>query len=158
MATNLGCHFGGAFCGTFVIIIVAYVQPVLADAGDDFSNNLFSDLGISLPVPAHSFTIAFTLLELTWVGSLLTALPHKAPLITLFGEQVAKQYLSQSMYWLEHVIFACAPLGIITAITCAIRVTGSRKLKAIIGRARETDAQAEIEIMRFVAPSSCCYL
>ncbi|KAF8245162.1 hypothetical protein K440DRAFT_688287 [Wilcoxina mikolae CBS 423.85] len=55
-----------------------------------------------------------------------------APLIALFGEQVAKQYLSQS---------------IITAITCAIRVGGSKPLRAIIGRAREPDAQAEIEVM-----------
>jgi hypothetical protein len=85
------------------------------------------------------------------VNSLLDSL---APLIALFGEQVAKQYLSQSLHWLEHVIFACAPLGILTAVTCAIRVAGNKSLRAVIGRAREPVAQAEIEIMR-LALHSC---
>lgn len=54
------------------------VPTVVADSGDDFSNNLFSDL---------------------------------APLLTLFGEQVANQFLSQSMGWADNIIFAMAPLG-----------------------------------------------
>ncbi|KAF3918022.1 Ankyrin-2 [Orbilia brochopaga] len=70
--------------GTVLLI----AKPVRADPGDDFSNNLFSDL---------------------------------APLLALFGEQVAKQFLSQSLSWLDSVIFAMAPLGIITAIVSAIR-------------------------------------
>ena len=53
------------------------------------------------------------------------------------------------MHWLENLIFSCAPLGIITAITSAIRVAGSSHLKAIIGKAREPFAEAEIELMRY---------
>lgn len=62
---------------------------------------------------------------------------------------MVKQYLSQSTQWLEHIIFACGPLGIITAITSAIRVAGARGLMAMIGRAREPRAEAEIELMRY---------
>lgn len=60
------------------------------------------------------------------------------------------------MHWLEHIIFACAPLGMITAITCAIRVAGNKTLRAVIGRAREPGAQAEIEVMRLVPFSPVC--
>ncbi|KAI5849720.1 hypothetical protein BZA05DRAFT_354781 [Tricharina praecox] len=55
--------------------------------------------------------------------------------------------MSQSMYWEENVIFAMAPLGIITAIVSAIRVGGPTWMKAVIGRAREGKGVAEIELM-----------
>ncbi|KAF8462255.1 hypothetical protein BDZ91DRAFT_784528 [Kalaharituber pfeilii] len=93
-----------------------------SDAGDEFSNNLFSDL---------------------------------APLLTLFGERVATQYLRHSTHPLESVIFACGPLGVLTAITSAIRVGGSRALKAIIGRAEEIDTIAEIELLSSTSTDVC---
>lgn len=40
-----------------------------------------------------------------------------------------------------------APLGIVTAIVGAIRVGGPTWLKAVIGRARENRAAAEMELM-----------
>jgi len=70
-------------------------------AGDEFSNNLFSDL---------------------------------APLLTLFGEQVTKQFLSMSMGWADNVLLAMGPLGIMTIIVSAIRVGGIKQLKAVVGR------------------------
>lgn len=69
-----------------------------------------------------------------------------APLLSLFGEQVAKQYMSHSMFWLESVIFGFAPLGILTAITGAIRVSGPSWFKALIGRAREGKGIVELEL------------
>jgi hypothetical protein len=94
---------------------IVLAQPVVAaDTGDDFSNNLFSDL---------------------------------APVLQLFGEQVAKQFMSQSLGWADNIIFAMAPLGVITAIVGAIRVAGPNWLKGIIGRARESRAAAEVELM-----------
>jgi hypothetical protein len=69
--------------------------------GDEFSNNLFSDL---------------------------------APLLTLFGEQVTKQFLSMSMGWADDVLLAMGPLGIMTVIVSAIRVGGIKTLKAFVGR------------------------
>lgn len=70
-------------------------------SGDEFSNNLFSDL---------------------------------APLLTLFGEQVTKQFLSMSMGWADNILLGMGPLGIMTVIVCAIRVGGVRRLKALVGR------------------------
>lgn len=77
------------------------------------------------------------------------------PLLALFGEQVARQFLSESMGWADNVIFAMAPLGIITAIVAAIRVAGPRWLKAIIGRARENRAIAEVELMSSTSHEVC---
>lgn len=97
------------------LLVFALASPARAeDAGDEYANNLFSDL---------------------------------APLIALFGEQFARQFMSESMSWLDNIIFAMAPLGIITAIVGAIRVGGPSWLKAIVGRARENIAAAEIELM-----------
>ncbi|KAF3246116.1 hypothetical protein TWF192_006966 [Orbilia oligospora] len=78
-----------------------------------------------------------------------------APLLALFGEQVAKQYLSQSLSWLDCIIFAMAPLGIITAIVSAIRVAGPIWLRAVIGRARESKGDAELELMSSTSIDVC---
>ena len=75
--------------------------------------------------------------------------------IALFGEQVAKQYLSQSLGWLENLIFACAPLGIITAVTCAIRVGGPTALRALIGRSQERNVQIELDILTYTNLATC---
>ncbi|KAF2177787.1 hypothetical protein K469DRAFT_541826, partial [Zopfia rhizophila CBS 207.26] len=58
-------------------------------------------------------------------------------LLALFGEQFARQFISESLTWLDHIIFAMAPLGILTAIVGAIRVSGPSSARAFIGRARE---------------------
>ncbi|RPA83161.1 hypothetical protein BJ508DRAFT_207380, partial [Ascobolus immersus RN42] len=92
------------------------------DPGEEFSNNLFSDL---------------------------------APLLTLFGEQVAKQFLSQSLTVADCIIFAMAPLGIITAMVGAIRTGGPPWLRSIIGRARESHVLAEVEYMTSVSHEVC---
>jgi hypothetical protein len=76
-------------------------------------------------------------------------------LLALFGEQVAKQFMSQSMGWADNIIFAMAPLGILTAIVGAIRVGGPTWLKAIIGRARENRAVAEAELMSSTSDEVC---
>ncbi|KAK6353776.1 hypothetical protein TWF730_008203 [Orbilia blumenaviensis] len=70
-----------------------------------------------------------------------------APLITLFGEQVTKQFLSESLSTWDSVIFAMAPLGILTAVVSAIRVCGNSSLRAFIGRAQESPGTAEVELL-----------
>jgi hypothetical protein len=77
------------------------------------------------------------------------------PILSLFGEQVAQQFMSQSMGWIDTVIFAMAPLGIITAIVGAIRVGGPGWLKTIIGRARENRAMAKVELMSSTSHEMC---
>ncbi|KAF7956241.1 hypothetical protein EAE96_005161 [Botrytis aclada] len=69
------------------------------------------------------------------------------PLLALFGDSFAQQFLRESFTWLDHIIFAMAPLGIITTIIGAIRVGGPPQLKALIGRARENKASAELDFM-----------
>lgn len=76
-------------------------------------------------------------------------------LLALFGENFAQQFLSESFTWLDHIIFAMAPLGIITALVGAIRVGGPTWLKAVIGRARETRASAEVELMSSTSHEVC---
>ncbi|KAF4850290.1 hypothetical protein CGCSCA4_v003954 [Colletotrichum siamense] len=96
------------------------MAPTKDFEGDEFSNNLFSDL---------------------------------APLLTLFGEQVTKQFVCMSMGWTDDVLLAMGPLGIITIIVSAVRVGGGRKLKALIGRARESQSTAEQELLSSTSTS-----
>ncbi|KAF8541742.1 hypothetical protein BDD12DRAFT_731468, partial [Trichophaea hybrida] len=105
-----------------VLIALSIPEIAYADTGDDYSNNLFTDL---------------------------------APLLALFGEQFAKQFMSQSMNWLDHIVFAMAPLGILTAIVAAIRVGGPSWLRAVVGRARENLAAVEVELMSSTSHEVC---
>ena len=59
------------------------------------------------------------------------------------------------MGWLDHIIFAMAPLGILTAITAAIRVGGPAWMKAVIGRARENHVTVELELMSSTSHEVC---
>jgi hypothetical protein len=78
-----------------------------------------------------------------------------APIITLFGEQVTKQFLSESTSFLDNVIFGVAPLGIITAIVSVIRVYGNASLKSFIGRAQEAHGVAEAELCSSTSEDVC---
>ncbi|CAJ0555364.1 Ff.00g054290.m01.CDS01 [Fusarium sp. VM40] len=78
-----------------------------------------------------------------------------APILALFGDQFARQFTSESLTWVDHFIFAMVPLGIITAITGAIRVQGMPLARAFIGRARENRALVEIELMSSTSGEVC---
>ena len=69
--------------------------------------------------------------------------------------QVTKQFMSQSLGWADNIIFAMAPLGIITAVVGAIRVGGPSWLQAIIGRARENRSAAEFELTSSTSHDVC---
>ncbi len=78
-----------------------------------------------------------------------------APLITLFGEQVTKQFLSESVGLVDNVIFGLAPLGILTAVVSAIRLYGRASLKSFIGRAQEAHGVAEAELCSSTSYDVC---
>ena len=78
-----------------------------------------------------------------------------SPIIALFGEQVSKQFLAQSTRFSECVLFASAPLGILTGIISAIRIGGYPWLKAIVGRAAESRAAAGLELTSATSSSIC---
>ncbi|KXG46045.1 uncharacterized protein PGRI_049010 [Penicillium griseofulvum] len=78
----------------------------------------------------------------------------KAPLITLFGERLTKQFLSESISALDNLIFALSPLGVLTAVVSVIRICGSSSLRAFVGRAQEGPAEAESELLPCVSEST----
>lgn len=78
-----------------------------------------------------------------------------APVLALFGEQVTKQFLSESTSLLDNLIFAMVPLGILTAVVSAIRVCGGPSLRAFIGRAQEGGGVAEAELCSSTSRDVC---
>ena len=48
-----------------------------------------------------------------------------------------------------------APIGILTAVSSAIRVGGAPWMKALIGRARENRASVEVELMTSTSQEVC---
>ncbi|KAF2181878.1 hypothetical protein K469DRAFT_691933 [Zopfia rhizophila CBS 207.26] len=60
-----------------------------------------------------------------------------APLVALFVEQATKQFFSELTTPHENIIFAVAPLGILTAVVSVMGVLGSASLRAFVGRAQE---------------------
>ncbi|KAF8248512.1 hypothetical protein K440DRAFT_679776, partial [Wilcoxina mikolae CBS 423.85] len=82
--------------------------------------------------------------DLPFVNSLFSDL---APILALFGEDLVKQFMSESMGWCDHIMFGMAPIGIISAVVGAIRVSGPYWLKSAIGRGRESSAAVEIELL-----------
>jgi hypothetical protein len=69
-----------------------------------------------------------------------------APILQLFGEQVTLQYLAESTSFLDCIIFAMAPLGVLTAVVSVIRICGDSALKAFIGCAQEGSGVAEVAL------------
>lgn len=78
-----------------------------------------------------------------------------APLITLFGEQATKQFLSESTSFMDGIIFSIAPLGLITAVVSVIRIYGSSSFKSIIGRSQEAHGVAEAELCSSTSQDVC---
>jgi hypothetical protein len=77
------------------------------------------------------------------------------PLLTLFGDPVTKQYLSESIFWLDYFIFAMAPLGVIAAMSSVIRLCGPPWLRSLIGMSREGVASVEAELCTSTSRDVC---
>ncbi|KAJ6257013.1 Ankyrin-2 [Drechslerella dactyloides] len=97
-------------------------------------------------LPTHNMQ-QYTASALNWDDFSNNFATDLAPLITLFGEQVTKQFLSESLTIWDNVIFAMAPLGLVTAVVSAIRVAGTPSMRAFIGRAQESPGSAEVELL-----------
>ncbi|CAI7636328.1 unnamed protein product [Penicillium bialowiezense] len=122
--------------------------------------------GDLFPVPSRSLVMSLNVLF-----TILVALPAAraggwddfsnnlatdlAPFLSLFGEQITKQYLSESTTWVDYFIFAMAPMGILTGIVSAIRVCGTPSLRAFIGRAQEGAGNAEAELCTSTSRDVC---
>ncbi|OKL56722.1 hypothetical protein UA08_08034 [Talaromyces atroroseus] len=77
-----------------------------------------------------------------------------APLISLFGEQVTTQCMSELITALDDYIFALAPIGILTALVSLIRICGNSTLRAFIGRASEDPGDSELELLSCVSDTT----
>ena len=78
-----------------------------------------------------------------------------APFIALLGERATQQFLSESVSMWDYVIFAAAPLGIVTTIVSVIRVCGGPSLRAFVGRAQEGQRQVEAELCSSTSADVC---
>ncbi|KAK8108386.1 Ankyrin repeat-containing domain protein [Apiospora sp. TS-2023a] len=78
-----------------------------------------------------------------------------APFLALLGESPTKQYLSECITPEDIVIFALAPLGVITAVVSAIRICGTPSLRAFVGRAQEGAGVAEAELCSSTSRDVC---
>lgn len=65
------------------------------------------------------------------------------------------QFISQALGIADCVALAMAPLGVITIMVSAIRVGGPTWLKALVGRAKENKAAAELELMSSTSREVC---
>ncbi|ERF75710.1 hypothetical protein EPUS_01540 [Endocarpon pusillum Z07020] len=90
-----------------------------------------------------------------WTDFFNTVGTAAGPLLTLFGEQATKQFLSMSMGWADNILLAMGPIGIITIAVSAIRIGGLRLLKAVIGRSRDSRASAEQEFLSSTSEEVC---
>ncbi|KAI8716792.1 hypothetical protein NCS52_00973600 [Fusarium sp. LHS14.1] len=105
------------------IFVTISVHPVRADdGGDDFINNLLTDI---------------------------------APILALFGERITTQFLSHSFSIYDCIIFAACPIGIITATVSVIRVAAPDGWRSLIGRAMESRATTELELLSSTSPDVC---
>jgi hypothetical protein len=77
------------------------------------------------------------------------------PLLALFGDDLTKQYLSESTKFVDYIIFAMAPVGILTALVSVIRVCGDTSLRAFIGKAQEADGAIEAELCTSTSRDVC---
>ncbi|KAJ3532020.1 hypothetical protein NM208_g8622 [Fusarium decemcellulare] len=78
-----------------------------------------------------------------------------APLLTLFGDAITKQYLSESTSFLDYLIFAMGPIGVLTAIVSTIRVCGHSSLRAFVGRSQEGEGTIEAELCTSTSRDVC---
>jgi hypothetical protein len=77
------------------------------------------------------------------------------PLLSLFGDSMTKQFLGESMTYLDYIIFAVAPIGIITTLVSTIRLCGSTALRAFIGRSQEGQGAVEAELCTSTSRDVC---
>ncbi|KAF7556041.1 hypothetical protein G7Z17_g1724 [Cylindrodendrum hubeiense] len=87
-----------------------------------------------------------------FINNLLTDI---APILALFGERVTTQFLSQSFSIYDCIIFAVCPIGIVTAAVSAIRAAAPNSWRTLIGRAMESRATVELELLSSTSTDVC---
>ncbi|KAF2677593.1 hypothetical protein K458DRAFT_436516 [Lentithecium fluviatile CBS 122367] len=60
-----------------------------------------------------------------------------------------------SLGWADNVLLAVGPIGIMTIVVSAVRVRGTRRLRALVGRSRESKATGELELLTSTSEDVC---
>lgn len=90
----------------------------------------------------------------TWAG----VIANVAPLMALVGERNAKEHMRTASSWHQFLLLATAPLGILSIMVSALRLTGSGFLRRLVGRNSERRSEALVELTPLsVAPASSVY-
>ena len=87
-----------------------------------------------------------------------TVIANVAPIMTLVGERNAKEFLRVSSSHDQLVLMATAPLGILSLMICAIRLSGPPILRRLTGREADSKTEALVELTPLsVAPATSVY-
>ena len=87
-----------------------------------------------------------------------TVVANVAPVMALVGERNAKEFLRMSSSLDQLALMATAPLGILTLMICAIRLSGPRMLRRVVGRESDRHSEALVELTPLsVSPGSSVY-
>lgn len=90
----------------------------------------------------------------TWAS----VIANVAPLMALVGERNAKEYMRTASSWHQFSLLAAAPLGILSIMVSALRLTGSDFLRRLVGRNSERRSEALVELTPLsVKPATSVY-
>ena len=87
-----------------------------------------------------------------------SVITNVAPIMTLVGERNAKEFLRVSSSHDQLFLMATAPLGILSLMICAIRLSGPRILRRLTGREGDPKSEALVEMTPLsIAPATSVY-
>ena len=87
-----------------------------------------------------------------------SVITNVAPIMTLVGERNAKEFLRVSSSHDQLFLMATAPLGILSLMICAIRLSGPRILLRLTGREGDPKSEALVEMKPLsIAPATSVY-
>lgn len=89
-----------------------------------------------------------------WAG----VVANVSPLMILVGERNAKEHMRTASSWHQFMPLAAAPLGILSIMVSAIRLSGSGFLRRLLGRDAERRSETMVELTPLsVAPATSVY-
>ena len=144
------CPISRKHCLTVSSILQKYLSSAIR-----FCLAINTSMGLVTFLLFHRFTVVNAAPTTEGADLTNTLLANLAPLLELFGQDMSTQFLSQSLGWADDIMFAMAPLGLITVVVGAIRVLGFSWLRAFIGRAREPRGEAEKELLSSTSHEVC---
>ena len=115
---------------------------------------LFADYCFAAPISTTGQPHAIAQSSDVWAQ----VVANVAPLMALLGERNAKAYMRAASSWHRFLPMAAAPLGILTIMTSAIRLSGPGFLVRLIGRDSERRSDALVEVTSLsVSPATSAY-